>query len=106
MSSDPTCTDPELYRVLFENDRVRVLDYADEPAAMTSLHSHPDSVMVALSAFQRRITVGEHVREVDLPAGTAVWLPAQQHVGHNVGATSTHVVFVELKDPAHTQESG
>lgn len=98
MSDDPTQTNPDLYRVLFENDRVRVLDYEDVPGAVTDRHSHPDSVMVTLSSFQRRVTVGDHVREVDLTDGTAVWLPAQTHVGENVGSTSTHVVFVELKD--------
>jgi beta-alanine degradation protein BauB len=29
MPSDPTITDPGLYRVVFENDRVRVLEYRD-----------------------------------------------------------------------------
>src|SRR5829696_1764435 len=31
MPSDPTFTDPGLYRVVFENDRVRVLEYRDRP---------------------------------------------------------------------------
>ena len=31
MPSDPTITDPGLYRVVFENDRVRVLEYRDHP---------------------------------------------------------------------------
>src|SRR5215207_2405810 len=31
MPSDPTYTDPGLYRVVFENDRVRVLEYRDRP---------------------------------------------------------------------------
>ena len=35
-SDDPTVTDPDLYRVIFENDRVRVLEYRDRPAAGTS----------------------------------------------------------------------
>ncbi len=30
-SDDPTVTDPDLYRVIFENDRVRVLEYRDGP---------------------------------------------------------------------------
>ena len=32
MSKDPVETDPEHYRVIFENERVRVLEYRDAPA--------------------------------------------------------------------------
>jgi beta-alanine degradation protein BauB len=52
---DPTVTDPDKYAVLFENDRVRVLEYRDEPGARTSPHDHPDSVIVTLSGFERRL---------------------------------------------------
>ena len=33
-----------------------------------------------------------------MPAGLTGWLPAQEHAGENIGDTSTHVLFVELKD--------
>jgi len=32
MTDDPVCTDPDKYTVIFENDRVRVLEYRDLPA--------------------------------------------------------------------------
>jgi len=35
-----------------------------------------------------------------MPAGTARWLDAQEHYGKNTGSTQTHVIFVELKEPA------
>jgi hypothetical protein len=31
--------------------------------------------------------------------GLARWLPAQRHIGENIGDTESHVVFVELKQP-------
>ncbi len=95
---DPTITDPDKYKVVFENDRVRVLEYRDEPGQKTSPHDHPDSVMVTLSGFDRRLTVGEQSREVRLEAGEVRWLDAQQHFGENTGSTPSHVIFVELKD--------
>jgi hypothetical protein len=97
MDDDPARTNPELYKVVFENDRVRVLEYQDKPGDRTTPHRHPDSVMITLSGFQRRLTVGGHVVEVDKPAHEVGWLPAQTHVGENIGGTDTHVVFVELK---------
>ena len=100
MAGDPTETDPDKYKVVFENDRVRVLEYRDRPGDRTSPHRHPDSVMYTLSSFERRlIHDGEH-RDVKLEPGRVSWLAAQEHSGENTGDTETHVLFVELKEPA------
>jgi quercetin dioxygenase-like cupin family protein len=94
---DPTTTDADKYRTVFENDRVRVLEYRDEPGGKTTAHDHPDSVMITLSGFDRRLSVSERERDVRLEAGEIRWLDAQRHAGENIGTTPTHVVFVELK---------
>jgi quercetin dioxygenase-like cupin family protein len=96
---DPTVTDPTLYRVIFENDRVRVLEYRDRPGDRTQAHRHPDSVMVTLSSFRRRVSAGERSAEVALSAGEARWLGAQEHRGENIGDTASHSIFIELKEP-------
>jgi quercetin dioxygenase-like cupin family protein len=95
---DPTHTDPDKYRPIFENDVVRVLEYHDTPGSRTSPHQHPDSVMYTLSDFQRRLHFADGTRDVSMPAGQAFWLPAQIHAGENIGSTDTRVLFVELKD--------
>jgi beta-alanine degradation protein BauB len=127
-----------------------VLDYRDRPGDRTKPHRHPDSVMITLTGFQRRISSGEvkgegngkgkgegkrgnqdvnrdrdqdgnqdrdqdgnqdrdqdgnqdrdqdgdGTAEIAMTPGRAVWLPAQEHAGHNTGTTDTHVIFVELK---------
>jgi hypothetical protein len=99
MSSDPTVTDPDKYKVVFENERVRVLEYRDRPGERTSPHHHPDSFMYTLSSFERRLVHGERETDVQMEAGRAGWLSAQDHAGENIGSTDTHVLFVELKDP-------
>ena len=99
MTLDPVATNPDHYRVVFENDRVRVLEYVDQPGHRTTPHAHPDSVMYTLSTFRRRLYAEDgQTRDVEIVAGTTSWLPAQQHAGHNIGDTDTHVVFVELKE--------
>ena len=100
MSLDPVESNPEHYQVVFENDRVRVLEYSDEPGDQTTPHQHPDSVMYTLSAFRRRLVSGDLQREVELEAGSVGWLPAQEHHGENIGETPTKVLFVELKEGA------
>lgn len=98
-STDPAVTDPELYRVVFENDRVRVLEYRDRPGDRTNVHRHPDSVMVTMSSFRRRVASDGQQVDVDLDAGQVRWVGAQEHFGENTGHTDTHSIFVELKEP-------
>lgn len=103
---DPVLSNPGLYSVIFENERVRVLEYRDRPGDGSIPHDHPDSVMVTLSAFQRRLASGGTTVDVEMPADTARWLGAQNHSGHNTGATETHCIFVELKEPPLAPRSG
>jgi beta-alanine degradation protein BauB len=98
MPIDPVETNPDNYQVVFENDRVRVLEYSDTPGHATAEHYHPDSVMITASAFRRRISSNGKSVDVDLPAGAARWLQAQHHSGENIGETDTHTFFIELKD--------
>lgn len=94
---DPVATNPEHYSVVFENEFVRVLEYVDGPGAATTMHVHPNSVMVTLSGFDRRLATPAGTRDVTIPAGRALWLPAQRHRGENTGTTPTRAIFVELK---------
>jgi beta-alanine degradation protein BauB len=105
MNLDPTTSNPDLYKVIFENDRVRVLEYKDRPGEATTPHVHPDSVMYTLSSFNRRLASGGREVDVEIQAGSARWLDAQEHSGLNIGDSDTHVIFVELKEPKPTNSS-
>jgi beta-alanine degradation protein BauB len=97
MCTDPVKTDPGLYSVVLENERVRVLEYRDHPGDRTSVHDHPDMVIIPLATFRRRLTVDGRTVEVEKRAHDAGWVPAQTHVGENIGETDSHALFVELK---------
>lgn len=97
-SRDPVTTDGDKYKVLTENDRVRVLEYKDSPGQRTSPHFHPDYVLCAINSFTRKFTMPDGssvVREVK--AGTVVSAKGHSHIGENVGSTDTHVIIVEIK---------
>ena len=106
MSLDPVETNPDHYKVVFENERVRVLEYTDQPGTVTTPHAHPDSVMYTLASFRRRIVQGDVQGDVELQAGMVGWLPAQQHHGENIGDTPSHAIFVELKDSTASPQQG
>jgi beta-alanine degradation protein BauB len=95
---DPTVTDGDKYRVVLENEHVRVLRYHDKPGDKTHPHHHDEFVLYALSAFRRRLIFPDGtVKERDFKPGDAIWMPEQVHVGENTGTTDTDVVIVEAK---------
>ena len=87
MSLDPVSSNPDHDEVVFENERVRVLEYTDQPGERTTPHRHPDSVMYTVSRFERRLVSGGTQREVAIEAGAVGWLPAQEHSGENIRNT-------------------
>lgn len=96
---DPVTTDGDKYKVIFENEYVRVLDYRDKPGEKTNKHRHPAFVLYALSPFKRHIHLENGkiiVRE--FKTGDIIWSQGQIHVGENVGETDSHALIIELKD--------
>jgi beta-alanine degradation protein BauB len=97
-TDDPAVTDGDKYHVLLENEHVRVLRYHDEPGAKTRLHHHPDFVMYALAPFRRQLTFPDGTRRQRIfDTGDLAWMPAQSHIGENIGANPTDVLLVEIK---------
>jgi hypothetical protein len=97
-AADPVHTDGEKYKVRFENEKVRVLEYRDKPGERTQQHVHPNFVLYAAAPFRRKLILSdgrEMIRE--FKAGEIMWQPAQAHIGENIGETPTHVIMIELK---------
>jgi hypothetical protein len=96
---------PNHHAVLFENDRVRVLDTRVRPGERTPVHAHewPASLYVlSWSDFIRRDADGVILAESrDRPApaaGSGLWLePLPPHSVENVGTVDLHIIAVEVK---------
>lgn len=97
-AADPTTTDGDKYKVKFENDRVRVLEYTDKPGEKTQQHDHPAFVLYVVSPFKRTLTLPDgKVLTREFKAGDVMWSDAQTHIGENVGTSPTHVIMIEMK---------
>ena len=100
-AQDPVHTDGDKYKLLKENDRVRVLEYRDQPGEKTQQHRHPAFVLYAMSPFKRKLTLPDGKTMVrEFKAGDVLYSDDQTHIGENVGTTPTHVIMVELKESA------
>jgi beta-alanine degradation protein BauB len=97
-AQDPIASNPDVYRLVFENASVRVLRVSVKPGAKTSPHEHPDTVVVALSDARVRFT-GADGKSVDSPlkSDQAMWAPAEKHSGENLEKAPVDAILVELK---------
>jgi quercetin dioxygenase-like cupin family protein len=100
-AQDPTVVAADVYKVALENAAVRVLDIHLAPGAKVPMHSHPDSLAVALTPCKARFTApdGKSV-ESELKVGEAIWRDAESHMVENIGGAECHVLNIELKQHA------
>ena len=101
LAQDPMQVGLHIYKLLFENERVRVFEVRFKPGERIALHSHPDHVVYVLDDGKLKLSYpdGKSV-EVVLKAGQPLWIPAETHTAKNVGSTDAHSLVVELKEPA------
>jgi len=100
-AQDPLKVAPDMYKLVFENDRVRVMEVVFAPGSKIEKHSHPDHFGYVLSAGKLRISrpAGDPT-DADLKVGEVLWIPAETHWGENTGETEIRVLVTELKEPA------
>lgn len=98
MADDAAKVAPHVYKVVFENERTRVLDVTMEPGARSELHSHPDYFIYFLSAGKVRFTTASgETQEVEWPANTTMWREAEEHAVENIAGTPLRAIFFEPK---------
>ena len=98
MAGDAVSVAPHLYKVLLENDRVRVLETRYGPGVKSDVHSHPDLVLVAFTPAKARLSLTDGpTLDIELHAGESLFIEAQEHTVENTGDSEMHVILVELK---------
>ena len=98
MAQDAAKVAPHIYKVLFENERLRLLDVRMKPGDASDQHSHPGYLLYALEGGKVKLTdAAGQSAEVDIQAGDAMWREAEEHSAQNMGTTELRALFVELK---------
>ena len=98
MAQDPVPTYPDNYKVLAENDRVRVLDFKLRKGAKENFHSHPAAVTYVLAPFKIRFTFPDGTTRIrEAKAGDVFFGEALVHASENIGDTDAHGILVEMK---------
>jgi quercetin dioxygenase-like cupin family protein len=96
---DALSASPDNFKLLLENDEVRVLEYSLQPGAKDKPHTHPPKVSYVVAGGTLKITTGEGKSfSVQEKAGAASWMGSVGwHYVENTGKTTVRVVLVEVK---------
>lgn len=101
LAQDAPTVAPRSYRVVVENDRVRVLEFKSRPGMGVcgqGMHSHPDHVTVSLTGAKLRVTIPNSKPTFeDVPPGTVFFEPAIIHSAEIIGGSGTRTYIIELK---------
>jgi quercetin dioxygenase-like cupin family protein len=90
---------PDIYKVVLENDEVRVLEVQLKQGSKSEMHSHPRSVAICLNDQRLKFTFPNGKSEdAELKRGQAVWLDGLSHAVENKGTEDASSVVVELKN--------
>ena len=99
-AQDPAIVNPRTIKVKFVNDRVRVLEAELPPGVKEQVHSHPAYVIYVLSGGKyRNYAADGKTTEAEMKTGEVLYRDPLTHAAENIGATTMHLILVELKTP-------
>jgi len=97
-AQDPAKVDPQHYKVLLDNEYVRILDVRQKPGEKSPMHSHPNHVVYALAGSTLKSTSSDGKTDTfTTKAGQVVWRNAETHTIEITGKTESHALDIELK---------
>jgi quercetin dioxygenase-like cupin family protein len=97
-AQDPVKTSPQYYKVLLENDQVRVLEYHLKPGEKEPMHSHPAGVVYVLNGATLKFSYPDgRTEEKVAAAGETIWRDRVTHAVENTGTTEARAIAIDLK---------
>ncbi len=99
LTADPAKVDAKHYKVVAENDRIRVLRATYAAGDKSVMHQHPALVAVYLAPEKMRMHTPDG-KSQDMPAqkrGDALIAPATTHLPENIGNGTADLMLFELK---------
>ena len=97
---DPLAAAPDMYKLLFEDAHIRIMEVSFKPGQKIAKHTHPHAHYVTvLSPGTLTIFKEDGSSTVNqLKAEQVVNLPAETHWAENTGKTDVTLLVSELKD--------
>jgi len=90
---------PENFKLLLENDHVRVLEYTLKPGSKDQTHTHPPKSSYIVTGGKLKVNLENGDSLIfDEKAGTASWMDhVGKHYVENIGTTEIKIILTEVK---------
>lgn len=96
---DPVKVSPDYYKVLLDNEQVRVLEYRLKPGQKEGLHSHSAGIVYGFNDAKTKSTSADgKITEGIGKAGDVFWRNPTTHMLENIGKIDVHALAIELKN--------
>ena len=101
-AQDASKVNPRSYKVVLDNERVRVLEYRSLPGfgvCGQGKHSHPAHVTIAITDGKVKVIDDDgKIHSADAKSGSVFWAPAETHSVENISGRPMRAYMVEIKD--------
>ncbi len=95
---DPVEVSPENYKLLFENEHVRVVEMSLRAGEIDETHSHPFETVYFINGGKLRVHLPEgETAELEVPDGGVIWHEPWTHRVENAGSSDVLAIIVEDK---------
>lgn len=97
-AQDATKVDPQHYKVLLDNEYVRIVDVRQQPGDKSPMHSHPRHAVYWLTGSTLKFTSADgKTTTATTKQGQAVWRDPETHTVEIIGKTASHALDIEIK---------
>lgn len=102
-SRDPAKANPQYYKVLLDNDAVRVLEYRSAPGDKESVETYCPGVLYVLGPGTVKLIDADGKADTQqVKAGDIAWRDKSTHGVENVGDTDLHALSIDIKSTGCT----
>ena len=100
LNIDPVKVSPDKFKIVMENEHVRVVLYSLKTGEKDNWHTHPQKSSYVLSGGKLKVFLenGETIM-ADEKTGTASWMDyVGKHYVENIGSTTVTILLTEIKN--------
>jgi quercetin dioxygenase-like cupin family protein len=94
---DPKIVAANVYKVINENEKMRVVRVTFKLGETAKMHHHPDHMLYVMKGGKLNLTSEGKTQTIDLKEGSAMFMEAQDHEATNIGNSIVDLLVVELK---------
>ena len=90
---------PNIYKQIFENEKLRVSEITFNPGDKAPIHTHAlDHLVYVIEGGTLTLSYPDGTsKAVTAAAGDALWIPAETHSAENTGSTLFRATVTEVK---------